>query len=399
MKKFNPSKAIFSVPNLNPNRGVNAPISDSATFFFSTAQEMENTFNGEVEAFLYSRHLNSTNVALGKALAAMEDCESAIVTGSGMAAITVTMLHICNAGDHIITSQTVYGGSFAFMKNWLKKMNIEVTFVNITNLDEVKAAIKPNTKMIFTEVMSNPLLEIADLSALAEIAHSVNAKLVVDNTFTPMIFTPKHHGVDVIIYSLTKFVNGKNDMVGGAIIGDEDFIMDLLDLNHGTAMLLGPVLDSLRSSMILKNLYTLHIRMKQHSKNAEYLSRKFAENNINIFYPGLETDKGHEIMTKMMNQDYGYGGIIAIDLGTFEKGAEFLRILQEKGVGYLAVSLGFYKTLFSNSGHSTSSEVPEELQKKIGINPGLTRFSAGLDDDIEDTWEIIKSALIEIGAM
>ena len=232
MKKFNPSKAIFSVPNTNPDRGVNVPISDSATFYFPTTQAMEDTFSGEVEAFLYSRHLNSTNVALGNALAAMEDTEAGIVTGSGMAAITVTMLHICSAGDHIVTSHTVYGGSFAFMKNWLLKMNIEVTFVDITNLEEVKAAIKPNTKMVYTEVMSNPLLEIADLPALSEIAHANNAKLVVDNTFTPMIFTPKHLGADVIIYSLTKYVNGKNDMVGGAILGDKDFIFDILDLNH-----------------------------------------------------------------------------------------------------------------------------------------------------------------------
>lgn len=399
MKEFNPSKAIFSIPNTDSDRGVNVPISDSATFYFPTTQDMENTFNGEVEAFLYSRHLNSTNVALGKALAAMEDTEAGIVTGSGMAAITVAMLHICSAGDHIVTSHTVYGGSFAFMKNWLLKMNIEVTFVDITNLEEVKAAMKPNTKMVYTEVMSNPLLEIADLPALSEIAHANNAKLVVDNTFTPMIFTPKHLGADVVVYSLTKYVNGKNDMVGGAILGDKDFIFDMLDLNHGTAMLLGPVMDSLRSSMVLKNLYSLHIRMKQHSKNAAFLAKKFVENGIKIYYPGLESDKGYKTMTKMMNKNYGYGGMIAIDLDTYEKGSEFLRILQEKGVGYLAVSLGFYKTLFSNSGHSTSSEVPEKLQKKIGINPGLTRFSMGLDDDIEYTWKLIEETLKEIKAI
>lgn len=399
MKEFNPSNAIFALKNSDHYRGVNVSISDSATFYFPTAQEMEATFHGEVEAYLYSRHLNSTNVALGNALAAMEDCESAIVTGSGMAAITTALLHVCETGDHIITSNTVYGGSFAFLKNWVKKVNIEVTFVDITNIEEVKAAIQPNTKVIYTETMANPLLNIADLPTLSEIAHKNGAKLIVDNTFTPMIFTPKHLGADIVVYSLTKFVNGKNDMVGGAIIGDKAMIMDMLDLNHGTAMLLGPVMDSLRSSMILKNLYTLHIRMQKHSENAIFIAKKMHDLGIDICYPGLESDKNHAIMTKLMNKKYGYGGMIAMNFETFEQGAEFLRILQEKGVGYLAVSLGYFKTLFSNSGHSTSSEVPEEIQAQIGIKPGLTRFSVGLDDDIEATWAIIEETLKEIKAI
>ncbi len=167
MKEFNPAQAIFAIKNTEHDRGVNISISDSATFYFPTAQEMEDTFHGKVEAYLYSRHLNSTNVALGKALAAMENAEAAIVTGSGMAAITTALLHFCNTGDHIVASNTVYGGTFAFMKNWLKKINIEVTFVNIDNPDEVKAAIKPNTKVVYTEAMANPLLTIADLPALA----------------------------------------------------------------------------------------------------------------------------------------------------------------------------------------------------------------------------------------
>ncbi len=399
MKEFNPAQAIFAIKNTEHDRGVNISISDSATFYFPTAQEMEDTFHGKVEAYLYSRHLNSTNVALGKALAAMENAEAAIVTGSGMAAITTALLHFCNTGDHIVASNTVYGGTFAFMKNWLKKINIEVTFVNIDNPDEVKAAIKPNTKVVYTEAMANPLLTIADLPALAEIAHANNAKLLVDNTFTPMIFSPKNLGADVVIYSLTKFVNGKNDMVGGAIIGTEEEIMGMLDLNDGTAMLLGPVMDSLRSSMILKNLYTLHIRMQKHSENAMYLAKKFKTAGVNICYPGLETDRNHELMTKLMNPKYGYGGMLALDFGTYEKGAEFLRILQEKGVGFLAVSLGYFKTLFSNSGHSTSSEMPEDIQKEIGLKEGLTRFSVGLDDDIEATWKLIEETLKEISVI
>lgn len=396
MENFNPSQALYNLNPTDENNGVNAPISDSATFFFPTSQDMEATFHGENPAFLYSRHSNSTTAALAKGLATIENTEAGIVTSSGMAAITTTFLHICSSGDHIVSSHTIYGGTFAFLNNWLKKINIEVTFVDTSNLDEVKAAIKSNTKMIYTEIMANPVLRIADIPALAEIAYKNNLKLVVDNTFTPMIFTPKNLGADVVVYSLTKFINGKNDMVAGAILGDQEFINSLLDLNNGTAMLLGPTMDSIRASMVLKNLYTLHIRMQQHSKNAMYLAQKFKEAGIKIAYPGLEDDKFHKVMSATMNKNYGFGGMIAFDLGTYELASEFLKILQIKGVGYLAVSLGYYKTLFSNSGHSTSSEVPEKLQHNIGITPGLTRFSVGLDDDIEFTWNLIKETLQEL---
>ncbi len=396
MENFNPSKALYSINNSDNYSGVNVSISDSATFSFPTSQDMEATFHGENPAYLYSRHSNNTTAALANALAKIEDTEAGIVTSSGMAAITSTLLHLCKSGDHIVTAHTVYGGSFAFMKNWLKRYNIEVSFVDTTDLEEVKEAIKPNTKVIYTEVMANPLLKIADIPTLAEIAHSKNIKLVVDNTFTPMIFSPKRLGADIVVYSLTKFINGKNDMVGGAILASTEMINSMLDLNDGTVMLLGPTMDSIRASMVLKNLYTLHIRMQKHSQNADFVARKFKAEGINITYPGLEDDKNHEIMTKTMNKNYGYGGMIAFDLGTYEVASEFLKILQQKGVGYLAVSLGFYKTLFSNSGHSTSSEVPEELQQKIGITAGLTRFSVGLDDDIEATWQIIEQTLKEL---
>ncbi|MBN2662357.1 MAG: aminotransferase class I/II-fold pyridoxal phosphate-dependent enzyme [Bacteroidales bacterium] len=396
MNKFNPSSAIFNSNNGDEYNGVNVSISDSATFFFPTAQDMEATFNGENPAFLYSRHSNSTTAKLAQALAAMEDTEAGIVTSSGMGAITSTFLHLVSSGDHIVSAHTVYGGTFAFLNNWLKKINVEVTLVDTSNIEEVKAAVKPNTKVIYTETMANPLLKIADIPALAEFSHANNIKLVVDNTFTPMIFSPKRLGADIVVYSLTKFVNGKNDMVGGAILADQETINSMLDLNNGTVMLLGPTMDSIRASMVLKNLYTLHIRMQKHSQNANFIAKKFKEVGINVCYPGLQDDKGYEVMTRTMNKNYGYGGMIAFDLGNFEIAADFLKVLQQKGVGFLAVSLGFYKTLFSNSGHSTSSEVPSELQQKIGITQGLTRFSVGLDDDIELTWTLIEETLKEL---
>ena len=227
---------------------------------------------------------------------------------------------------------------------------------------------------------------------MSKIAKKAGAKLIVDNTFSPMIVSPYKLGADIVVYSMTKFINGKNDCVAGAICANEEFINSLIDVNSGTAMLLGPVLDPMRASSILKNLYTLHIRMKQHSKNGMYLAEKFTEDGIKVIYPGLEVHKDYELMNSLMNAEYGYGGMIAIDLKTKEKAYEFMEKMQNKGVGYLAVSLGYFKTLFSNSGSSTSSEIPEDIQKEMGMSPGLVRFSVGLDNDIERTYKLIKES-------
>ena len=392
MKKFDPATELSKLEQFGEFGGVNPSISDSATFTFLGAETMVDTFHGETEGcFLYSRHWNPTNKYLSDALAAMEGTPAAWVTASGMGAITSAILQLCSAGDHIVSSVTTYGGTYAFLKNYLPKFNIDVTFVIPTDLDAIKKAVRPNTKVIYTETISNPLLQISNIPEISKIAKAAGAKLVVDNTFSPMIVAPFQLGADIAVYSMTKFINGKNDCVAGAICGSEEYINSLIDLNTGTAMLLGPVLDPLRSSSILKNLYTLHIRMKQHSKNAMFLANKFVEDGVKVIYPGLKNNKGHELLTSMMNEEFGYGGLIAIDLETTEKAFEFMEKMEAKGVGYLAVSLGYFKTLFSNSGSSTSSEVPEDVQKEMGMSPGLVRFSVGLDNDIARTYEIIKS--------
>jgi len=393
MKKFDPATNLYDAKVTTEHNGVNPSITDSATYFFESGEEMTDCFHGENNNFLYSRHWNPSNLALSKALAAMEGTESAWVTGSGMAAITTTILHLVNSGDHIVSSMTTYGGTFAFLKNWLQKINVEVSFVDITNVNEVEKAIRPNTKLIYTETMTNPLLQISDVPALSEITHKNKIKLVVDNTFTPMIFSPYQLGADIVVYSMTKFINGKNDTTAGAICGSAELINSMIDLNDGTAMLLGPVLDPMRSSSILKNLYTLHIRMKQHSKNAAYLAEKLTDYGMKINYPGLASHPGHEIMKNTMNEEYGFGGMLAFDLGNSENASKFMKAFQEKGGGYLAVSLGYFKTLFSNSGKSTSSEVPEDIQQKMGLTEGLIRFSVGLDNDIDKLLNIFIESL------
>ncbi|MDD4086631.1 MAG: aminotransferase class I/II-fold pyridoxal phosphate-dependent enzyme [Bacteroidales bacterium] len=392
--KFDPATNIQDLKQFGEFGDVNPSVTDSATYTFMQAKTMTDTFHGEAEGcFLYSRHWNPSNKYLADALASMEGTEAGWVTASGMGAITTAILGICQSGDHIISSMTTYGGTFAFMNNWLPRYNIEVTFVDITDLESVRKAIKPNTKMIYTEAMTNPLLQISDLPELSKIAKSKDIKLVVDNTFTPMIVAPAKWGADVVVYSLTKFVNGKNDCVAGAICASNEFINSLIDVNDGTAMLLGPVLDPMRSSSILKNLHTLHIRMKQHSYNAMYLAEKFKAYGLKFRYPGMPDDPGHETLKKIMHPDFGFGGMIAIDMETVDQANKLMEKMELEDVGYLAVSLGYFKTLFSNSGKSTSSEVPEEIQKKMGLSEGLVRFSVGLDHDIERTWQKIKKSL------
>ncbi len=394
---FDPASEIQYLKQFGEFGGVNPSITDSSTFTFLGAKTMLDTFHGDTQGcFLYSRHWNPTNKYLSDALAAMEGTQAAWVTASGMAAITNAILQLCNSGDHIVSSVTTYGGTFAFLKNYLPKFNIDVTFIDPTNLEQIEAAIKPNTKVIYTESLSNPLLQVSDIPKMAEIANRKGVKLMVDNTFTPMIISPFRLGAHIVVYSMTKFINGKNDSVAGAICSDQEFINSLIDVNTGTSMLLGPVLDPMRSSSIYKNIHTLHVRLKYHSSNAMILANRFEEIGIKVSYPGLKSHDGHELMSKIMNKDYGYGGLIAIDMKTSELATELMEKMQDRGVGYLAVSLGYFKTLFSNSGKSTSSEVPEETQKEMGLSPGLIRFSVGLDNDINKTFEHIKVSLEEL---
>jgi methionine-gamma-lyase len=329
----------------------------------------------------------------------MEGTETANVAASGMGAITPVLLQLCAAGDHIVSSRTIYGGTYAFMKNFLPKLNIKTTFVDITKLDIVEAAITPNTKVLYCETVSNPLLEVADIESLAKIAKKHNLKLVVDNTFSPLSVAPVKMGADVVIHSLTKFINGSSDTVGGVTCGTQEFIDALRNVNDGASMLLGPTMDSLRAASVLKNLRTLHIRMKQHSHNALYLAERFEKDGLKVVYPGLESHPGHKLYKGMINPEYGFGGLMTLDAGNIDKANELMELMQNRNLGYLAVSLGFYKTLFSAPGTSTSSEIPLDEQLEMGLTDGLIRFSIGLDNDIERTYQKMKECMVEVGVL
>ncbi len=398
MEQFNAANKIQDLQYFGEFGGVNPSISDSSTYTFLSAKTMFDTFEGNTEGcYLYSRHSTPSNLYLSEALAQMEGTESANVTASGMGALTSTLLQLCKSGDHIISSRTIYGGTYAFMKNFLPGFNIQTSFVDITNLEKVEAAITENTKILFCETVSNPLLEIADLRELSKIAKKHNLKLIVDNTFSPLSVSPQVLGTDITIHSLTKFINGSSDAVAGVVCASSQFINDLKDVNSGACMLLGPTLDSFRAASILKNLRTLHIRIKKHSENAQYLAEQFEKDGLTVKYPGLKSHKQHELFKSMMNEEYGFGGLLTLDVKTTEKANELMELMQKENLGYLAVSLGFYKTLFSCSGSSTSSEIPEAEQKEMGLSPGLIRMSIGLDHDIKRTYEKMKWCMEQVG--
>jgi methionine-gamma-lyase len=394
------SDKIQELHNFGEFGGVNPSISDSSTYTFLSAKTMFDTFEGNTEGcYLYSRHSSPSNLYLGEALAALEGTETANVTASGMGAITAVILQLCDADEHIVSSRTIYGGTYAFMKNFLKKFRINTSFVDITSIKAVQAAITPKTKMIYCESVSNPLLEVADIKALADLAKKHNIPLVVDNTFSPLSIAPGKLGADVVIHSLTKFINGTSDCVAGVVCGTKEFCLALKDVNNGAGMLLGSTLDSLRAASILKNMRTLHIRMKKHSENALYLAKHFEKDGLRVVYPGLSSHSGHALMKKQMTNEYGFGGILTIDVGSLEKANQLMELMQKKNLGYLAVSLGFYKTLFSAPGTSTSSEIPEEEQIEMGLSDGLIRFSIGLDNDIHRTYTLMKSCMVALGIL
>jgi len=398
MDNFNAANEIQDLQYFGEFGGVNPSISDSSTYTFLSAKKMFDTFEGNAEGcYLYSRHSSPMNLYLAQALAKMENTAAANVTSSGMGAITTVLLQLCKSGDHIISSRTIYGGTYAFLKNFLPPFQIETTFLDINDAHEIERSIRPNTKVLYCESVSNPLLHVADLRKLSAICKKHKLKLIVDNTFSPLSISPILLGADIVIHSLTKFINGSSDTVGGVYCGSQEFINETKNVNTGTCMLLGPTMDSLRSASILKNLRTLHIRMRQHSYNAMYLAERFEKDGLKVSYPGLHSHRDHELMKSMMHETYGFGGLMTVDVETTEKANELMELMQAENLGYLAVSLGFYKTLFSCSGSSTSSEIPEEERLKMGISDGLIRFSIGLDQDIERTYQKMRACMQKIG--
>jgi len=394
---FDPADALQDIQYFGEFGGVNPSITDSSTYTFLKADRLEDVFEHEIEGcYLYSRHWNPMNRYLSDALASIESTEAASVTASGMSAIACTIMQLCGSGDHIVASRTIYGGTYALLKNFLPRFGITTSFVDSTNVALVKAAITNKTKLLFCEAMSNPLLEITDLPAMAQLAEKQSLQLIVDNTFTPLIFTPQRLGAHITVHSLTKFINGSSDCIAGAVCASKDFIGRLANVADGATMLLGPVMDSFRASSILKNLRDLHLRMKKHSDNAMFLAQNLREAGATVRYPGFIDHPQHNLMTQMMNRQYGYGGMMLLDAGDRKTAYQLMEMMQNEKVGYLAVSLGCYKTLFSCPGSSTSSEISEAEQASMGLSDGLIRMSIGLDNHIEKTFDKIARCMKQL---
>jgi len=380
---FPSSQNIRDIQHFGEEGGVVPAIDVGATSTFMNPSDMERAFRGELAGcYLYSRHANPTVKALGAKLAAMEGTEAALGVASGMSAIHCSILQLIPQGGHVISSTSVYGGTYALFKNILPRMGITVTFVDMNDMQAVEAAIGPNTKVLYTETMSNPLLRIADLPALSALAKKRGLKLMVDNTFTPLIVTPSKFGADVVVHSCTKFISGASDLIGGAVCASQEFINSLIDINHGMVMLTGPIMDARIAHKLYTRLDHLGIRMSGHAKSAGFLARALDAEKIPVIYPGLTKHKDHALFCKIMNSDYGFGGMLTVDLGSSERALGLARRLQDEKFGLYAVSLGFSRTLMSCPSISTSSEIPEDEQKAMGLSPGLLRLSIGyLGDD------------------
>ncbi len=318
-----------------------------------------------------------------------------------MAAISAAILQLCNSGDHIVASNTVYGGSYALMHDFLPtKANINSTFVDITDLAAVEAAITDRTRVIYAESIANPTLRVADIPRLAELAHTHDIQLVIDNTFSPLLLSPAALGADVVVHSMTKFINGASDIIAGAVCGTTEFIQGLMDLHQGPLMMLGPTMDPTIAAKISLRIPHLALRVEEHARRAETFAQRLQELGVPVSYPGLSDHPDFELMKKLRCEDYGFGGILTLDLGTEQKANDLMDVLQNKyGFGFMAVSLGYFDTLMSCPGSSTSSEMTDEDMSSAGIGEGLVRISVGYTGTVEQRWQQLENALLDVGAI
>lgn len=407
MKHRNPVETMANTRHeFGEHGGVNMSVEASTTFTVMQSNTMPEIFGGEKGpdqggCYLYGRHFNPTVYNLGKQLAALEGTEAAYCTASGMSAISATLMQLCDAGDHIVSSNAVYGGTYALMHDLLPpKTGIKTTLVDITDLAAVENAITDRTRVIYTESLANPTLRVADIPGLSAIAKRHGIQLVVDNTFSPLILSPKQLGADIVIHSMTKFISGASDFIAGAVCADAAFIQQLMDLHTGMLMVLGPTMDPQVAFNISLRIPHLPLRMTEHGRRTLIFAERLLALGLKVNYPGLANHPDHNLLNELFCPDYGYGGVLTLDLGTQEAANDLLDLLQNKyHFGYVAVSLGYFDTLMSCSGSSTSSEMTDEDKQAAHISPGLIRMSIGYTGTIEQRWAQLLEALQSVGAI
>lgn len=368
------------------------PIYQTSTFIFDSAEQGGRRFALEEAGYIYTRLGNPTTTVLENKIAALEEGEAGIAMSSGMGAISSTLWTVLKAGDHVVTDKTLYGCTFALMNHGLTKFGVEVTFVDTSNLDEVKKAMKENTRVVYLETPANPNLKIVDLEGVCKVAHTnPNTLVIVDNTFaTPYMQKPLKLGVDVVVHSATKYLNGHGDVIAGLVVTNKELANQIrfVGLKDMTGAVLGPQ----EAYYIIRGLKTFEIRMERHCKNARTIADFLNKHPKveKVYYPGLESHPGYEIAKKQMKD---FGAMISFELkGGFEAGKTLLNNLK---LCSLAVSLGDTETLIQHPASMTHSPYTKEEREVAGITDGLVRLSVGLEN-VEDIIADLEQGLEKI---
>lgn len=377
------SRAIHAgADHTNPHGPLNVPIYQNSTFYFENCAQGGRRFAGEEQGYIYTRLGNPTVTAVEKTVASLEGSEACVGFGSGMGAISSVIWSICKAGAHVVADITLYGCTFALLSHGVTRYGVDVTFVDLSDANNLKAALRDNTVMVYLETPANPTLKIIDIAEICEIAHSHNSdiKVVCDNTFaTPYITRPLELGCDVIVHSATKYLNGHGDVIAGFACGSVAFMTEVR--MFGLKDMTGAVLSPNDAFLIQRGLKTLEIRMDRHCENAiklaEYLDKHPKIEKVH--FPGLPGHHNHEIAKRQMSK---FGGMLAFEV---KGGREFgEKLLDNLNMCVLAVSLGDAETLVEHPASMTHSTYSEEALKESGIPAGLVRVSVGLEniDDI-----------------
>ncbi|CAN8245626.1 unnamed protein product [Cochlearia groenlandica] len=399
-----PAAALASIRHeFGEHGGVNMSIEASATFTVMEPETMKKIFTGELgpdnDFFVYSRHFNPTVLNLSRQMAALEGTQAAYCTSSGMSAISSVMLQLCSSGGHVVASTTLYGGTHALLSHFFPRTcNITTSFVDITDHVAVaEAIVAGKTQVLYFESMANPTLTVADIPELSRIAHDKGVTVVVDNTFAPMLLSPAKLGADVVIHSISKFISGGADIIAGAVCGSEKLVKKMMDVRDGSIMLLGPTMNAKVAFELSERIPHLALRMKEHSRRAQVYAERMKELGMKVIYPGLEDHPQHKLAKRMVNREYGYGGLLSIDMETEERANKLMTYLQNATqFGLMAVSLGYYETLMSCSGSSTSSELDPSQKAAAGISPGLVRMSVGYVGTLEQKWTQFEKAFLRM---
>ncbi len=343
---------------------------------------------GKHKGFEYARTQNPTRAALEANLAALEKGKHGIAFASGMAAINA-LLTLFQQGDHVVASNTVYGGTYRLFEKILRKFGLDFTWIDTSQADNVARAIRPETKLVYVETPTNPVMAISDIGRIAEICRPKGVKLVVDNTFlSPYLQRPLEFGADIVVHSTTKFLNGHSDSVGGVLVVNDSAIAEQLLFIQNAA---GAILSPFDSWLVLRGTKTLAVRMRQHEINgrrvAEFL--KSDPRVSKVYYPGLPDHPGHELAKR---QQHGFGSMIAFDTGSLENANSVLKSVR---LCSLAESLGGVETLISHPATMTHASIPKTDRERIGITDGLVRISVGIED-VEDLIEDLERSLATI---